>query len=156
MIYIGSPSALTVLAVGVALATLVAWLLVSDSVSLGQRTLWIAFVLVIAMATLVWDAIEVRFEFGGRAIYWRSDWDWESGGGGVTEWVAMTALFIGPLLAAALAYSSVLRAGSRLLGPGRRRVVLSVVAVPIALILALGLAIAIDVHPLLFYPERTS
>jgi hypothetical protein len=34
--------------------------------------------------------------------------------------------------------------------------VLSVVAVPIALILALGLAIAIDVHPLLFYPERTS
>jgi hypothetical protein len=89
---------------------------------------------VILATVVLWDAIEVRVDDG--AVYWRSDWDWELGGGGVTKAVAASALLLGPLLAAALVYSAVVLWGR----PRTRRrgwaTALYVVAVPFALLAA--------------------
>jgi hypothetical protein len=81
------------LAVGVTVSALVALLLVSSRVS--SRTLWRASALVVVAAILVWDGLEVRFD--GSEVYWKSGWDWEDGGGGVIEWIAVSVLYVAPL-----------------------------------------------------------
>jgi hypothetical protein len=118
--------------------------------------LWIAFVFVILAVTVLWDGIEVRFEQGTGAVYWRSDWDWDSGGGGLTEWVAYVTLCVGPAVAAALAYAAVVQAGFRRLTRRRWRALIAAVAAPFGLMLAVGLFFAIALHPLLLYSERYS
>jgi hypothetical protein len=47
-------------------------------------------------AAAVWDGIEVRFDAGTDAFYRRSDWDWRTSGDALTEWMAGTALAVGP------------------------------------------------------------
>jgi len=84
-----------------------------------QRTLWIAFALVVVAATVVVSANELWFEEGTNAVYRRSDWDWESGGGGFIERIAKTVWFVAPFGAAALAYSAVVGAGARRLSRSR-------------------------------------
>jgi hypothetical protein len=125
------------------------------SVSCGPSSLR-TVVLVIAATTVLWDGIEIRFEPGTGAVYWRSDWDWDSGGGGITEWVAYITLFVGPAIAAALAYAAVVEAGFRRLTRRRWRALIAAVAAPLGVMLAVGLFFAIALHPLLLYSERYS
>jgi hypothetical protein len=147
-------NAIVPLCVGSVLAVLVVWFVLSRRPSFRQRTLWLAC-LTVALATIVlFDGIELRVTDG--QFYWRSDWDWELGGGGVTEAVAASALFVGPLLAAALVYSAVVLWGR----PRMRRrswvTALCVVAVPVALLTAVGLYVGLVLHPHVLYPPRTS
>ena len=161
---IGSPvlgiadaGALGLIAVGLALGVLVAFVLVSRS-DVRPRRLWISFAVLVFATFVVWDAIELRFEdrtgpfaIETDAFYYRSEWDWESGGGGLTEWLAAAALYAVPSVAAALAYSAFVLATP----PASRRAV-CVLAAPLGLLLALGLYIAIYGHPYLLWPSRTS
>jgi hypothetical protein len=101
-------------------------------------------------------AIEVRIDPGTDGFYWRSEWDWDSGGGGVTEWTAFIGLFVGPAIAAALAYVGVVQAGSRRIGRRRWRITLMALAAPVGACLALVAGFAIYLLPLLLWSERTS
>jgi hypothetical protein len=154
--YLSTQSELGLFVFGAVLSVILAILLLSGRVSVRQRTLWIVFVLVIAAITLVWDGIEVRFETGTHSVYWRSDWDWDSGGGGLSEWIATTALFVGPSIAAALVYSAVVQALLSRTGRTRWRTAIYTLAAPLSLLLAWGLLLAVALHPLLFYSERSS
>ena len=95
---------------------------------------------------MIWDAIEVRI-YDGRWVYWRTDWDWEGGGGGATEVSALTALVVGPPVAAASAYSSAVLAASR-------RTSAYLLYAPLSFVLAQLVAVTIVAHPLFFYSER--
>ena len=154
---IADAGALGLIAVGLALGVLVAFFLVSRS-DIRPRTLWISFAVLVFATFVVWDAIELRFKgptepfaIETDAFYYRSEWDWESGGGGLAEWLAAAALYAVPSVAAALAYSAFVLAAP----PASRRAV-CFLAVPFGLLLALGLYIAIYGHPYLFFPARTS
>jgi hypothetical protein len=142
--------------VGIVLAILIALFALTQARSFRQRTLWIGFLAALVAAFLIWDVIELRLEEGTGAFYWRSDWDWDSGGGGVTESVAATALLVGPLVATALAYSAVASWGSRRLRGTRSTAALYIFLVPLALVLAICMFLALIVHPYLFYSSRTS
>lgn len=154
--YLSDQAWVPVIVVAFVAPALVAAALLSGVLPFRQRTLWIAFALVLIASTALWDGIELRFEEGTSAFYFRTDWDWEGGGGGVTEWISYAALFAGSALAAGLAYSAVVQAGFRRLSRRRSRILLAATALPLGAALGVGLFIAIFAHPYLLFPQRTS